>query len=296
MQYRLIDSHTHVQFAAFSEDADIVIRRALDAGVGMILVGSQIDTSRRAVEFANKYPDGVYAAIGLHPIHLVEGHWDHQEIGAPRGVISGFRSRKEEFNYDAYKALGQDSKVIAIGECGIDYFRLPHEENDRREVVEKQGEVFKAHIRLASELKKPLMIHCRDAYADLLEILRSYSATYGSKLRGNMHFFAGSWNEAKNFLDLGFTLSFTGVITFPPKAGQPRADASEYKEIVEFVPMDKILVETDAPFAAPVPYRGKRNEPAYVEFIARQIAEWKGVSFDKVAVQTHNNAKALFKI
>src|SRR3989338_7129760 len=142
---KLIDIHAHVNFNAFMDDSDAVIRRALDAGVGMILVGSQIDTSRRAVEFANKYPDGVYAAIGLHPIHLVEGYWDHQEIGAPQGMmLSGFKSRKEEFHYDAYKDLGHDRKVVAVGECGLDYFRVASNE----EIKKLQQETFRAHIHL----------------------------------------------------------------------------------------------------------------------------------------------------
>ncbi|MEK9175580.1 MAG: TatD family hydrolase, partial [Patescibacteria group bacterium] len=122
---KLIDIHAHVNFNAFKDDSDDVMRRTLDQKVGMILVGSQIDTSRRAVELANKYDKGVWAATGLHPIHLVEGYWDHKEIGVSNGMIlKGFKSRKEEFNFDEYYKIGMDKKTVAIGECGLDYFRL----------------------------------------------------------------------------------------------------------------------------------------------------------------------------
>jgi len=294
---KLIDIHAHVNFNAFMDDSDAVIRRALDAGVGMILVGSQIDTSRRAVEFANKYPDGVYAAIGLHPIHLVEGHWDHQEIGAPRGVISGFRSRKEEFNYDAYKALGQDTKVVAIGECGLDYYRVDVSDRSPTSIKGQQFETMRQQIRLARELKKPLMVHCRpsglvhgtqpadtsltDAYDDVLRILKEEKA---NEIGGDIHFFAGDWPTAQKLLDFGFYLSFTGVITF----------ARQYDEAIKNIPLERVMIETDSPYVAPVPYRGKRNEPLYVAEVARRIAEIKGLPYDEVTRATTENARRLF--
>ena len=292
---KLIDIHAHVNFNAFKDDSDTVIRRALDSGIGMILVGSQIDTSRRAVEFANKYPDGVYATIGLHPIHLVEGYWDHQEIGAPQGMmLSGFKSRKEEFHYDAYKDLGHDRKVVAVGECGLDYFRVASNE----EIKKLQQETFRAHIHLAQELLKPLMVHCRpsglvhgkqpagtsltDAYDDVLKILIEEKA---GDISGDIHFFASDWEIAKKFLDFGFCLSFTGVITF----------AHQYNEVIKNMPLDRIMIETDSPYVAPVPYRGKRNEPLYVAEVAKRIAEIKGLSYDEIARATTENARRLFK-
>jgi len=303
---KLIDIHAHVNFNAFKEDSDTVIRRALDAGVGMILVGSQIDTSRRAVEFANKYPDGVYAAVGLHPIHLVEGHWDHQEIGAPHGAISGFKSRKEEFNRDVYKALGQDKKVVAVGECGLDYFRIDTHlgtESLSDGTVFKnpkilQFEIMRQQIRLARELHKPLMVHCRpsglvhgkqppgtsltDAYDDVLKILKDEKA---NEIGGDIHFFAGDWQAAQKFLDIGFHLSFTGVITF----------ARQYDEVIKSMPIERIMIETDAPYVAPAPYRSKRNEPLYVAEVAKRIAELKGLPYDEIARATTENARRLFR-
>lgn len=305
MQLRLLDVHAHVNFNAFKEDADVVIRRALDSGVGMILVGSQIGTSRRAVKFAQRYPEGVYAAVGLHPIHLAEGYWDHKEIGAPYGVISGFIARKEEFDYDVYKTLGQDKKVVAIGECGLDYYRvnlgvgLPRGSPTPQDTKNLQQETFRQHIQLARELKKPLMVHCRpsglvhgkqppgtslvDAYDGVLEILKEEKA---DEIGGDIHFFAGDWITAQKFLDFGFYLSFTGVITF----------TKQYDEVLKNVPLDRIMIETDAPYVAPTPYRGKRNEPLYVAEVAKRIAEIKGISYDEVANTTTENARRLFGI
>ena len=160
--------------------------------------------------------------------------------------------------------------MVGIGETGLDYFRP----GDR----EKQKEVFEAHMRLARETDKPLMVHVRNAYDDVLKMLPAW--------RGNAHFFAGDWKQAKQFLDLGFTLSFTGVITF----------TRDYDDVIQKTPLDKILVEPDAPFVAPVPHRGERNEPMYAEFVARRIAEIKGEAYEKVAETTTANARRLFGI
>jgi TatD DNase family protein len=291
---RLIDIHAHVNFNAFKDDSDEVMRRTLGSGVGMILVGSQIDTSRRAVEFANRYKESVWAAVGLHPTHLVETYHDHSEIGAPEGV-SGFASRKEEFDYDAYYKIGADRKTVAIGECGLDYFRVESNE----EVKKLQQETFRSQVRLARDLKKPLIVHCRpsgltygkqppgtsltDAYDDVLQIFKEEKA---DEIGGDIHFFVGNWEIAKKFLDFGFYLSFTGVITF----------AHQYDEVVKNIPLDRIMVETDAPYVAPAPYRGKRNEPLYVEEVAKKVAELKDLPFEEVAEATTKNAQQLFKL
>jgi len=273
---KLFDSHCHLQFPQFSDDREEIVSRLKQADIKIVNVGTNLEDSRKAVELTEKYPDIMWASTGVHP-----------------------NDANSEIDFNEFKQLARDEKVVAIGECGLDYFRIMNNESGIRE---KQKKTFTKQVELAKELKKPVVLHCRpsfgtqDACEDAIDIIENLKFKIENCGNGVAHFFSGSKETARKFLDLGFYISFAGPITFPPKAGQPRADASEYKEIVEFVPMDKILVETDAPFAAPVPYRGKRNEPAYVEFIARQIAEWKGVSFDKVAVQTHNNAKALFKI
>lgn len=273
---KLFDVHTHVQFAAFKDDADIVIQRALDAGIWMVNVGTQKDTSAKAIELAHKYPEGVYAAVGLHPIHIEKLHHDAQELGdSPE--MEGFTSRGEEFDSEFYRKLSQDLKVVAIGECGLDYYRLGSE------TKEKQKKVFLQQIELAREVKKPLMIHCRRAFGDLISILQT--ASY--KLQPSVvHFFSGTKDDAKKLLDLGFSFSFGGVITF----------AREYDEVVQYIPLGRITLETDAPYVAPVPFRGKRNEPLYVAEVVKKVAALKNFSVEEVSQKTMENARILFKV
>lgn len=273
---KLIDIHSHINFNAFKDDADVVIQRTLDADVWTILVGSQIDTSRRALEYTEKYPDGIYAAVGLHPIHLFEEHFDPSETDKTAGV-TGFTTRPEVFDYDDYFDLARYPKTVAIGECGLDYYRG----RDSDEVKRVQKETFRKQVSLAREVKKPLMIHCRNAYEDVIQILKEEKA---EEIGGDIHFFAGSWEVAKQFLDLGFYLSFTGVITF----------ARDYDEVLKNVPMDRVMVETDAPYVTPVPHRGKRNEPMYVEFVAKKIAEIKKLPVEEVFRQLVENTRKCF--
>lgn len=287
---KLIDIHSHLNFNAFKDDADAVIQRTLENCVWTILVGSQIDTSRRAVAYAEKYPEGIYAAVGLHPIHLTESYVDAKEINAGEGLpaqagqagVSGFKTRVERFSHDAYKPLAEHQKTVAIGECGLDYYRIMEHETWSMEQIKKlQADTFRQQVSLAREVKKPLMIHCRNAYKDLLQILKEENA---QEIGGDVHFFAGSWDIAKQFLDLGFYLSFTGVITF----------ARDYDEVLRNVPLDRIMVETDSPYVTPTPHRGKRNEPLYVEFVAQKIAEIKNLSEYQVFKQLVENTKHCF--
>jgi len=278
MQPKYIDIHSHVNFKAFKEDGDIVLKRALHNDTWVINVGSQFSTSKRAVEIANKYKEGVFAIVGLHPIHLEESYHDEEETGG-----EGFRTRVEEFNKDAYRELLKDPKVVAIGECGLDYFHC------NAESIEKQKKTFREQVSLSQEIGKPLMLHIRNnpkdfslnAYRDVLEILKEFP-----KVKGNVHFFAGSLEEAKAFLDLGFTLSFTGVITF----------THDYDEVIRNTPLHMIMSETDSPYVAPVPYRGKRNEPIYVKEIVKKIAEIKNLPEEEVAKAIISNAKRIFRI
>jgi len=277
MTPQLIDAHAHVNFAAFDADLQAVIERALEAGYWHINVGTQKDTSQSAVNLANTYDEGVYAVIGLHPIHTSASYHDQAELG---GEGPGFKSRGEVFDYEFYRELAQSQKVVGIGECGLDYFRPG--EADRA----AQQTAFKEQIRLASELGKPLMLHLRPgaggpAYEEAASILKSES-----KVAGNAHFFAGTSEEARLFLDLGFTISFTGVITF----------TTDYDDLVKYVPLDRILVETDCPYVAPKPWRGKRNEPVYVAAVASRVAELKGMSVEQVATATMANTRRLFNI
>lgn len=266
---KYFDAHTHVNFAAFKDDMDAAIQRAVDAGVGMNVVGTQFDTSSACVETAEKY-ESVYATIGLHPIHTGKSYHDEKELGEGG---KAFTSRGEEFDAAKYERLAQSKKVIAIGECGLDYYRL--EENTKK----VQENAFVQQIELANRLQKPLMLHIRNAYEDALAVLKAHA-----KVKGDVHFFAGDWNIAKQFLDEGFTISFTGVLTF----------TQDYDEVVKNAPLDMLLIETDAPYVAPKPYRGKRNEPAYVVEVAKAVARIRGEDEEKVREQLLANARRVF--
>ncbi len=275
---KYIDIHSHVNFKAFKEDGDAVLKRALENDTWVINVGSQFSTSKRAVEIAHRYKEGIFAIVGLHPIHLEESYHDKEEIGG-----GSFMTRVEEFNRDAYEELLKDPKVVAIGECGLDYFHC------RAETIEKQKKTFREQVSLAQEIGKPLMLHIRNnpkdpnlnAYQDVLEILKKFP-----KAKGNVHFFSGCLEDVKAFLDLGFTLSFTGVVTF----------THDYDEIIKNIPLDMIMSETDAPYVAPAPYRGQRNEPSYVKEVVKKIAEIKNLPEPEVAEAIVANAKRVFGI
>jgi len=280
MKNLLIDAHAHVNFRDFKNDAKEVVKRALDENVWMINVGAESKTSERAVKMAEEYKEGVYSAIGLHPSHLVEQDVEYEENGEP----IRYKSKPEEFDYDFYLNLAKNKKVVGIGECGLDYSKTADEK-----AKEKQKEVFVKHLELAKEVSKPIIIHCRDAHNDLLEILR-LEAELPS---GVMHFFTGTLEQAKKYIELGFYISFSGVITFSPRKGET---VGAYDEIIKNIPLEKILIETDCPYVAPVPHRGKRNEPRFVRSVALKIAELRGVSFEDVAEQTTRNARKLFGI
>lgn len=276
----LVDTHCHINFAAYKNDIDEVIKRTLAENIWLNAVGSQIDTSRRAVALAEKY-DGVFAIVGLHPTHLFAHEVDEEEVH--------FQSRQEDFSYKTYKELASHPKVVGIGECGLDYYHLPPE-LDLAEVKKKQAEVFLAQAELALELNKVLMVHCRDAHTDIQKII---TPLLKRGLKAVIHCFTGTKEEAELYLQLGCYISFTGIITFPPKknAKDARPDVAE---VIKAVPLDRLLVETDAPYLSPVPYRGKRNEPAYVRFVAEKIAEVKGLTVQEVAEQTVKNTGVVF--
>lgn len=278
MPPKFFDIHTHAHFAAFDEDRDAVMRRAKEAGVAMINVGTDRGTSAAAALLAEKY-ENVYATVGLHPIHTSkEAYYDKNESNAYAHETS---KDGEVFDEAYYGMLAMHKKVVAIGECGLDFFRITN-----HELRIKQEDVFRKQIELAIALDKPLMIHCRNAYREVAQILNSCFMLHNSKLRGNVHFFAGTWEEAKLFLNLGFTLSFTGVITF----------AQEYDEVIKNAPLDMLMSETDAPYVTPVPHRGKRNEPFYVVEVVKKIAEIRGEPYEKVREALVQNAVRAFNI
>jgi TatD DNase family protein len=268
---KYFDAHTHTNFVAYDEDRDEVMKRTLEAEVGMNVVGTQIDTSRTALELARRF-DNVWATIGLHPTHTSKSYHDTKELGEGG---KEFTSRGEVFDMKVYEEMGKDPKVIAIGECGLDYYRLEADTKKAQEAA------FVQQIELANSLGKPLMLHIRDAYEDSIALLKAHAKVYG-----DVHFFAGDWNIARQFLDLGFTLSFTGVLTF----------THDYDEVVRNAPLDMLLSETDAPYITPVPYRGKRNEPAYVVEVVKAIARIRSEDQEKVREQIIANAQRVFSI
>lgn len=291
---RLIDAHTHVQFAAYEADAEAVIARALQKDIWLTTVGSQWGTSQAGVTLAEKYAEGVYATVGLHPVHVESSFHDAKELG-DGPAAKAFTSRGEVFDFDAYRTLALREKVVAIGECGLDYYRLGSE------TKEKQKEAFMAQIVLSGEVRKPLMIHCRDAssassgqaasassgqaYDDLIDILRSQKGKMNT-VPGIAHFFAGSVQHARELLELGFSFSFGGVVSF----------ARDYDEVVRYIGLPHIVLETDAPYVTPVPHRGKRNEPSYVAHVCEALSKVLDVDMGVVAVETTKNARKIFGI
>lgn len=271
----LIDTHAHVNFNAYKDDGDEVVKRTLAENVWIINVGAENRTSRRAVEYAKRYETGVFAAVGLHPGHLAAQEYE-EEIDGSR---IKFSSPIEVYDEKLYFALAQEEKVKAIGEIGLDYYH-----NEARKELQK--EVLLEQLGLAEKLQKPVILHCREAHEDLLNILKTWTFVGNKPLRGVIHSFSGDWKDAQEYLALGFYLGFNGLITF----------ARDFDEVVRNSPLEKILLETDCPFLTPIPFRGKRNEPGFVKYVAEKVAELRGLSLEEVAGATFKNAKELFKI
>ncbi|MCA9366380.1 TatD family hydrolase [Candidatus Kaiserbacteria bacterium] len=275
--YKYIDTHAHLNLSAFNDDRNVVLDTMAERGVAAINVGTKESTSKLAVELAAEH-EHCYAIIGLHPIQTTAGHHDEDEIGEGG---QAFSSKGEVFDAAFYRELAAQPKVVGIGECGFDYW---HNAPDTYAVQEA---AFVAQIELANELGLPLMIHTRgpksgeesptgrSVYADVYETLKQYA-----KVPFNVHFYAGTYEEATKFFELGGTISFTGVITF----------AKDYEEVVRKAPLEKIHAETDCPYVAPVPHRGKRCEPWMVEEVYKKIAEIKGGDEEKVRMQLLGNA------
>ena len=260
MELRYIDAHSHVHFPQFDEDREDVLRRMKDAGVSTITVGCDRATSFAARDFAHEY--GMYATAGLHPSD----------------------NRAEPLDEDGIRELLKDERVVAVGECGLDYSRGADEEEK-----ERQKDIFRRQLALAREAGKPVMIHCRasgkdseqntDAHEDCIAILKEFGG-----VRPILHFFTGSPDIARRYLELGAYISLSGVVTFAPM----------YEAMVASLPLDRILVETDAPYAAPVPHRGKRNEPVFVIDTLRHTAKIRGEDEGVFAAQILSNVQRAF--
>ena len=270
MNLNYFDAHSHLNFPQYDEDREEIIKDMKSLGFATICVGTDKKTSKESVDLANRH-ENIWATIGVHPTDSTEG-----------------------FDSNEYSNLLSD-KVVGVGECGLDYFRLAQTNADGTQTnAEKvrQKDVFERQIQFALENNLPLMLHMRpsagtmDAYIDGLLILESYVKDHGEKVRGNSHFFVGDIDISKKFLNIGFTMSFDGPITF----------ASDYDEVIRYIPEDMILAETDSPFASPVPHRGQRNSPLYVKYIMERIANIRGEDVGVLSKILVNNTLRVFSI
>ncbi len=270
---KFFDIHAHVNDAQFDTDRMAVILRMRERGVWAIMVGTDRKTSQDVAMMTSFVDECVFASIGVHPIDDMDGRFI------------------EEFFTDFAKC----PRVVAVGECGLDYSRLADAPDASFVSLEKarQKKLFETQIDFAIEKDLPLMIHCRDsdkaladAHRDLLTIVFEKKKIAGSRLRGNIHFFSQTIDIAREYFALDFTISFTGIITF----------SREYDEVVRLSPLDRIMSETDCPYVAPIPYRGKRNEPIYVEEVVKKIAEIRGEDYETVRVALVQNALRTFNI
>lgn len=264
MTFEYFDIHSHLYFKDYDKDREHQIEKLHKAKVGTITIGTDYDTSKIAVEMAKKHSH-LFACIGQHPGDL----------------------KQDSVFDDRLNHLADNTKVVAIGECGLDYFRM---DADDLELKSIQKTIFEYHIDLALEKSLPLMLHIRsskgteDAYNDALTILGHHANISGNLLKGNVHFFAGSAEVLKRFLAIGFTVSFTGVITF----------TDDFNELIKSTPLSSIMAETDSPFVAPVPHRKERNSPEYVSFIVEKIAEIRGEPVEVIKEAIMANIKTCF--
>ena len=252
----LVDSHAHLQWASFDRDREEVIGRAREVGVEYIVnIGFDVDGSRRAVELAERF-EGLYATVGIHPHNA---------------------SQMNDVVLDELRGLARHTKVVAIGEIGLDYYR-------NLSPRAAQRSAFEAQLGLAEELGLPVVVHDREAHEEVLEVLMGFEG----RVEGVMHCFSGSREMAERCVRSGFYVSFAGPVTFP--------NAHRLQEIARWIDLSKILLETDSPWLTPQQMRGKRNEPAFLLFIAKQIAKLKGISLDELAETTTRNAKERFQL
>ncbi|MDE2071312.1 MAG: TatD family hydrolase [Patescibacteria group bacterium] len=256
---KFFDAHCHLQFPQYKNDLPQVLARMRALALGGLVVGTDYEVSKAGLALARQH-DFLWASVGLHPND----------------------NEAEDFDMEKYQELALDPKVVAIGECGLDYFRTGKTPEERRTQMLR----FEAHIQLALRAQKPLIIHCRDAHEDMLTTLAAHRRDHGDKLHIVMHFFTGTKELAQKYLDLGCYLSFPGPVTY----------TGEYDGAIDACPMDKLLVETDAPFAAPTPNRGKRNEPSFVLDVARKVAALKGLTLGEVGAQIVLNSQHIFNL
>ena len=258
----LIDTHAHLDYSDYDPDRAQVISRAVEAGVTeMISIGTRIESSTRAVELAENFPN-IWATVGIHPCDV---------DNAPDDAVEQLRK------------LAQSTRVVAVGEIGLDYHHLPEGAAEIEANKKLQAKIFREQLALTSELGLNAVIHQRDSWDDTLAILKEFTG----KVRGVFHCFGGTLEQAKEVISLGHLVSFTGIVTFK-NARQVQATAQD-------MPFDQFMVETDCPYLAPAPDRGKRCEPAHTRRVAEQIAQLRGVSVEEIAARTTQTAREFFK-
>ena len=276
------DTHSHVNSEAFLHDADTVIKRALEENTSLIIIGMDYKSSKKALEQANKYQNSVWATVGLHPLSIQP---------STEETATGVREiPAEKFNVDMYDTLAKFPKTVAIGEIGLDY-AWRDTDTDLERLKKEQKIVLKQQLVLARRFDLPVIIHCRQAHDDLVPLLQDFRHVYKDSLPkdrpwGVIHCFSGDENLAWQYFNLGLIISFTGLITF----------SQRWDELIRKVPLEKIMIETDSPYMTPEPYRGKRNEPVLVKYVAQRIAEIRGVTVEQIGEVTTANAKRMFKL
>lgn len=276
----LIDTHAHLNFRAYKEDADEVIRRSLEKGMMIVNVGSQYSTSVRAVKYAEKYPGSLFAAVGTHPIHLSEGSFNYKNDDDEL-LMEEIMTIGEEVDFGKYRELALKKEVVAIGEVGLDYHHFK-EGDDEEKMKAKQKEVLIGFIKLANEAGKPIMIHCWDAYEDLFDILENNPV----ENKGIIHSFIGGYRTANKFIELGYKIGLNGIVTY----------GISYDRLIKETDIRNIVLETDCPYLAPGDKKGQRNEPLFAAQVAEKIAQIKDISSEEVEQATSLAARSVLGI
>lgn len=278
----LVDTHCHLHFPPYELDREEVLVRLKTRSIWAITIGTSLHNSARGIAFAEAHED-IWATVGLHPEHFTSDFHDEQE-----GEV-----HESSLDIEELRRLAQSSpKVVGIGETGLDYYRID-DGRDPAIARASQEEAFLAHLHVSRELDLPLVIHCRDALTRLAELLHIEQEKHGP-VRAVVHSFTGTWEEAEPLINLGCYLAVNGIATFPLRKTQTPAQAID--RTIERMPLDRLLLETDAPYLAPLSHRGKRNEPAWVEEVGVHVATVRGISLEEVAAQTTLNAKTLFRL
>jgi len=289
----MFDTHAHLNFKAFDKDREEIIQKCLQENIWMINVGTNFFSSKLAVDIANKYEKGVYASVGLHPMNIKINEKFKIQPCLPAGrnaklqfEVQNYNKEdtlEEKFDYKEYKKLAQDKKVVAIGEIGLDYYHKPKTKIRLEEFKNKQKEIFLKQAKLAQELNLPIIIHCRMAHQEMIEILKQNFINDKQKIKGVIHCFTGTYQQAKEYLKIGFLLGFNGIIF-----------KLDLAQVIKEAPLEKILIETDCPYLSPPGYNQKRNDPTGVKYVAKKIARIKQIPLEEVADQTTENAQKLF--